>query len=188
VGALEDLWKKLLAELEPAQDARFDPPGAVGGMNVLDSQAEDPPADAVYGTGSVAATFDARLLPEHDPDALLRQFEARAADWVARLGNGELSLAVSVERNATGMSLSEDAELVRRVSRTLAARGLDATPRRKPTSTEAGVFARKGCEAIVLGPGRSTGNAHTANERIELAQLGTAVDLYEALIVDLCGS
>jgi acetylornithine deacetylase/succinyl-diaminopimelate desuccinylase-like protein len=187
-GALEDLWKQLLAEQVPARDARFDPPGAVGGMNLIDSQAEESPADAVYGAGSIAVTFDARLLPEHDPDALLRQFETRAAAWVARLGKGELSLAISVERNATGMSLGEDSELVRRVSRTLAGRGLDATPRRKPTSTEAGVFARKGCEAIVLGPGRSTGNAHTANERIELAQLATAVDLYESLIVDLCGT
>lgn len=188
VGALEDLWKEILAEQAPARDARFDPPGAVGGMNLIESQADEPPGDAVYGAGSVAGTFDARLLPEHDPDALLRAFEARAAAWVARLGGGDLSLAVSVERNATGMSLGEDAELVRRVSRTLARSGLDATPRRKPTSTEAGVFARKGCQAIVIGPGRSTGNAHTANERIELAQLAKAVDLYEALILELCGS
>ncbi|GAC1605474.1 MAG: hypothetical protein NVS4B10_19010 [Myxococcales bacterium] len=111
-----------------------------------------------------------------------------AAAWVARLGGGELALSVSVERNATGMSLGEDAELVRRVSGALARRGLDGTPRRKPTSTEAGVFARKGCQAIVIGPGRSTGNAHTTNKRVELAQLAAAVDLYEALIVELCGS
>ena len=58
----------------------------------------------------------------------------------------------------------------------------------KPTSTEAGIFARAGCEAIVIGPGRSTGNAHTANERIESSQLEKAIDLYESLLIELCGA
>jgi acetylornithine deacetylase/succinyl-diaminopimelate desuccinylase-like protein len=72
------------------------------------------------------------------------------------------------------------------VQKVLVAGGLDPTPQAKPTSTEAGVFARKGCEAIVFGPGRSTGNAHTPNERIEMAQLEKACDLYESLLLELC--
>jgi acetylornithine deacetylase/succinyl-diaminopimelate desuccinylase-like protein len=64
--------------------------------------------------------------------------------------------------------------------------GLDPTPKAKPTSTEAGVFARAGCLAAVIGPGSSTGNAHTANERIEMAQLEQACDLYESLLLELC--
>jgi len=75
---------------------------------------------------------------------------------------------------------------MRSAAAVLARHGLEGKPRAKPTSTEAGVFARAGCEAIVFGPGRSTGNAHTANERIEMAQLEQACDLYESLLVELC--
>ena len=84
------------------------------------------------------------------------------------------------------MALRDDSPLVLAAGRVLARHGLDPNPRAKPTSTEAGVFARAGCEAIVFGPGRSTGNAHTANERIEMAQLEKACDLYESLLVELC--
>jgi acetylornithine deacetylase/succinyl-diaminopimelate desuccinylase-like protein len=84
------------------------------------------------------------------------------------------------------MSLADDAELVVSVGRALARLELDPSPRAKPTSTEAGVFARAGCEAIVIGPGRSTGNAHTPDERIEMAQLEKACDLYESLLLELC--
>jgi len=84
------------------------------------------------------------------------------------------------------VNLPDDAPLVISAGRALQRMSLDAKPRRKPTSTEAGVFARKGCEAIVFGPGRSTGNAHTPNERIEVAQLEKACDLYESLLLELC--
>ena len=194
VAALEELWLSLLGKLAPARDPRFDPPGAVGGLNLLTSSsaalatpgaaADDEPFS---GRASVSATMDARLLPAHDPDSLLLLFEAAATRWVRELGGGALELSISVLRNASGMSLPEGSELVRAVSGTLSRLGLDGRPRAKPTSTEAGVFSRAGCEAVVLGPGRSTGNAHTANERIEVAQLSLAIDLYEAVLIDLCG-
>jgi acetylornithine deacetylase/succinyl-diaminopimelate desuccinylase-like protein len=188
-GALEELWQQQLKDLQPATDARFDPAGAVGGLNVLESASEAPATpDAVYGQGEVSASFDARLLPQHDPETLLKAFESAAHEWVARLGRGELALRISVERNAGGMALSEDSALIQAVGRVLEKHGLDPKPRAKPTSTEGGIFARAGCEAIVFGPGVSTGNAHTANERIEMAQLEQACDLYEALIHELCGA
>jgi acetylornithine deacetylase/succinyl-diaminopimelate desuccinylase-like protein len=171
-SALADLWQQMLP---PGRDDRFDPPGAVGGLNVIDSAAN-----------AVTFQLDARLLPDQDPDALAAAFVERAREWVARLGGGELSLDVEVTRNAGGMALSADAPLVRSAGVVLRRHGLDPSPRAKPTSTEAGVFARKGVEAIVFGPGRSTGNAHTANERIEMAQLAQACDLYESLLVELC--
>jgi acetylornithine deacetylase/succinyl-diaminopimelate desuccinylase-like protein len=93
---------------------------------------------------------------------------------------------VKALRNAGGMAAPENSTLVRSVRKVLEAHGLDGAPRAKPTSTEGGVFHRAGCEAIVFGPGVSTGNAHTANERIEMAQLEKACDLYEALLVELC--
>ena len=171
-SALEELWQQSLPQ---GSDARFDPAGVVGGMNVLES-----------GDGSVSIQLDARLLPAQDPDALVAADTAQARSWVSQLGQGELELEVSVERNASGMSLAPDAALIRSVGAVLRRHGLDPAPRAKPTSTEAGVFARAGCEAIVLGPGRSTGNAHTPDERIEMAQLEKACDLYESLLVELC--
>jgi acetylornithine deacetylase/succinyl-diaminopimelate desuccinylase-like protein len=144
------------------------------------------PPGAVYGEGEIALELDARLLPDQDPDAFAAAFTARALDWVAQLGGGELTLTIEVTRNASGMALREDSSLVKAAGAVLARHGLDPKPRAKPTSTEAGVFARAGCEAIVFGPGKSTGNAHTANERIESAQLEQACDLYESLLVELC--
>src|SRR5229473_4230478 len=47
-GALEDLWLGLLRDLPPREDPRFDPPGAVGGLNVLESEGEAA-AGEVYG-------------------------------------------------------------------------------------------------------------------------------------------
>src|SRR5690348_3986244 len=80
-GALEDLWLSLLAEAEPKRDARFDPEGAVGGLNVLESEASEAAPEATYTQGAIHATLDGRLLPEHDPDALIARFEERAQDW-----------------------------------------------------------------------------------------------------------
>jgi acetylornithine deacetylase/succinyl-diaminopimelate desuccinylase-like protein len=171
-SALEELWQRSLPQ---GTDARFDPAGAVGGLNVLSSEGN-----------VVEIQLDARLLPRHDPDGLIRDFSAQAQSWVQELGQGELELSVSSERNAVGMSLDDDAALIRTMGPVLARHGLDPRPRAKPTSTEAGVFARAGCEAVVIGPGRSTGNAHTPNERIEMAQLEKACDLYESLLVELC--
>jgi acetylornithine deacetylase/succinyl-diaminopimelate desuccinylase-like protein len=171
-SALEELWQRTLPG---GSDARFDPAGAVGGLNVLESM-----------EAAVAIQLDARLLPEQDPDALIARFREEAQTWVRELGHGELDLEVSVERNAAGMSLPDDSALVKSAGAVLARHGIDPAPRAKPTSTEAGVFARAGCQAIVIGPGRSTGNAHTPDERIEMAQLEQACDLYESLLVELC--
>ncbi len=171
-SALEELWQRTLPQ---GTDRRFDPPGAVGGLNVLEG-----------AEGIVTIDLDARLLPAHDPDALIAAFSRQAQAWVQELGHGELTMRIDVRRNAAGMSLPPDSPLLASAGAVLARHGLDPVPAAKPTSTEAGVFARAGCEAIVLGPGRSTGNAHTPDERIEMAQLEKACDLYESLLLELC--
>jgi len=185
-GALGELWLSTLASLEPKTDQRFEPAGAVGGLNVLESGAGKPDERNIYADGWVAVTLDGRLLPQHDPEALLAKFQDAAQKWIADLGRGDLTLSLSVERNAGGMALPEGSPLVEAAGRVLRAHGLDGVPRAKPTSTEGGIFYRAGCEAIVFGPGVSTGNAHTANERIEKLQLERAIELYEALLIELC--
>jgi len=64
--------------------------------------------------------------------------------------------------------------------------GLDDAPKSKPTNTEAGIFHRAGAQAIVFGPGRSTGNAHCANEHNLYSQMKKAIEFYRALIARLC--
>src|SRR5437667_4915949 len=123
-SALEELWQR---SLPSGSDARFDPAGAVGGPNVLES-----------GEDAVVLQLDARLLPTHDPDALTGQFSAQAQTWAEQLGQGELELSVSVERNASGMSLPDDAPLIRAAGAVLSRHGLDPRPRAKPSRPEAG--------------------------------------------------
>src|SRR5437868_5809850 len=101
-GALEDLWLGLVRGLVPREGARFDPAGAVGGLNVFESEG-DPAGSGVYGTAIARATIDARLLPQHDADDLLRRFEQEAQQWAEGLGAGDLSVRVEVTRNAGGM-------------------------------------------------------------------------------------
>ena len=173
--ALGELWRSLAAKLEPAEDARFAPAGAVASTTVIAS-----------GDDYVEATFDARLLPAHDPEALLAAFSTAAPAWTARLGDGALDLEIAIDRRYGGMSMPPDAPLVQAAGRAASALGLDPTPTAKPTSTEAGPFFRAGAEAIVFGAGRSTGNAHCANEHTVLSQLARAVDFYERLVREVC--
>jgi acetylornithine deacetylase/succinyl-diaminopimelate desuccinylase-like protein len=172
-SALEELWQQ---NLPKDADARFDPAGTVGGLNVIETSK----------AGEVSFQLDGRLLPSHDPEQVIASFTEQAKAWVDRLGQGALEVRFETLRNAGGMAARPDSQLVRIVQKVLTAHGLNAKADAKPTSTEAGIFARASCDAIVFGPGRSTGNAHTANERIEMAQLAQACDLYEALLVELC--
>ncbi len=174
-SALTDLWRQLAQDLSPSEDARFSPPGAVANVTLISS-----------GADFVEVTLDARLLPTHDPDALCTSFASRAQAWADRLGDGALDVTVTVDRSNAGMALPATALLAQAAGRAARTLKLDPTPLAKPTSTEAGIFSRAGAEAIVFGAGRSTGNAHCANEHTSLSQLERAVDFYEQLIRELC--
>jgi acetylornithine deacetylase/succinyl-diaminopimelate desuccinylase-like protein len=123
--------------------------------------------------GALVATMDARLPPEVDPREAAAAFLARAPE--ARL-----------VRAYAGMRTPEGSALLAAARAAARAGGLEDSPVAKLTSTEAGVFARAGAEAIVFGPGVSTGNAHAPDERQSLAQLSQAVDFYERLILSVC--
>src|SRR3954471_14725619 len=69
-SALAELWQQLLPR---GADGRFDPPGAVGGLNVLES-----------GDAAVSILLDARLLPQHDGEALIADFAREAQAWIDR--------------------------------------------------------------------------------------------------------
>jgi acetylornithine deacetylase/succinyl-diaminopimelate desuccinylase-like protein len=166
------LWRDRVAALRPAEDARFNPPGAIANVTKVRTTAD-----------TVELTFDARLLPEHDAESLVTTFQHDAE----QLSSGDVEIQVEIDRRATGMSASADSALVRDFGAVLQSMGLNPAPVAKPTSTEAGVFARAGVEAVVFGPSLSTGNAHTANEHARLVEVERAIDVYEQLIRKLCG-
>lgn len=158
----------------PLEDRRFDPPTAVCGLNVVHT-ADD---------GSVEVTCDARLLPGHDPDDIFARLDALAVRLAAEQG---LSAEIERGRSNAAMALPPKSRLRDAAMETSRALGFDPAPQAKPTNTEGGVFVNAGLEAIVFGPGRSTGNAHTANERQSVQQIRDATRWYTQLIRTLCG-
>jgi acetylornithine deacetylase/succinyl-diaminopimelate desuccinylase-like protein len=162
---------RIVAGAEPLEDARFDPRTTVFNQGVIEAT-----------DGGATGFCDARLLPGHDPEAMFATLEA-FAERVAREEN--VTIEISRERSNPAMALPATS-LLRDAARAASrACGLNPEPQTKPTNTEGGVFVSRGVEAIVFGPGRSTGNAHCANERQSLAQLRAASGWYERLIANL---
>ncbi len=159
-------WHTTIAALTPARDPRFAPAETVSNWGWARAEG-----------GQAELLLDARLLPGHDPDRLTASY----AKAVQALGG-----SVTFERENPAVWTDPAGELVsgaRRVSRAL---GLDDAPQTKATNTEAAAFAGV-CDAIVFGPGLSSGNAHCANEFTLLPQVARAVDWYDRLIAELCG-
>ena len=170
---LFSLWSRLALAQRPEQNLAFDPSRCVVNWGV-----------ARIAGARAELTFDCRLLPGHDPRALTTTFTREAVE----LGRarGALRVEVEVERSNPAMELKEPSVLLDAARAACRAVGLDDTPAAKPTNTEAGVFAAAGVESIVFGPGRSTGNAHCANEHNLYPQLLKAIEFYRALIHQLC--
>lgn len=166
-------WKELALGQKPERHSAFDPDRCVVNWGV-----------ARIAAARAELTFDCRLLPGHDPEALTRAFTREAT----RLGelHGAARVDVVVNRASPAMELREPSELLEAARASCRELGLDDRPQAKPTNTEAGVFAAAGAEAIVFGPGRSTGNAHCANEHNLYSQLEKAIEFYRALIARLC--
>lgn len=164
--------RELVAEGGPERDERFDPATPVTNFGVL--QAED---------GKLELFHDARLLPGHDPIAIFERFEAEADALAAKQG-----LKLTVERNRANFAMAPlpDSRLRDAAIETSRALDFDPRPQTKATNTEGGVFASAGIDAIVFGPGRSVGNAHTANEWQSVSQLREARRWYSRLIETLC--
>ncbi len=158
-------WHALVAALEPRSDGRFSPPETVSNVGLLDAS----PA----GTEIL---LDARLLPGHEPARLARAYE----EEVRALGG-----AVVFERDNPAVWTDPEGPLVSAARATSRALGLSDAPVTKATNTEAAAFAGL-CEAIVFGPGESTGNAHSPNEYGSLSQILRAADWYERLVLELC--
>lgn len=164
-------WAQAVTALSPAEDARFDPAHAVANLTRARTRG-----------AALELNLDARLLPAHDPEALLTAFGREAM----ALADERVAVELSVERRGAGLTQPDDAEIVKRAGEALASLGLDGRPYAKPTSTEAGTFSRAGIPAVVFGPSLSAGNVHAPNEHARLREVERAIDCYEALIRAFC--
>jgi len=172
LGLRERLREIVLAS-GPAENLRFDPATAVFNHGVARTKGS-----------RLELMFDARLLPGHDPVEIFEKLEAEGARLAAAA-----NVRLSIDRNRASypMELRPDSPLRQAAMEASRQLGLDAEPQAKPTNTEGGIFVSAGIDAIVFGPGRSTGNAHTANEWQSLSQLRKAGEWYDALIRNLVG-
>jgi acetylornithine deacetylase/succinyl-diaminopimelate desuccinylase-like protein len=159
-------WHSLVSALRPDSDGRFAPASTVSNLGW--ARAEN---------GRAELLLDARLLPGHDPAGLAATF----GEAVRALGG-----SVSFERENPAVWTDPAGDLVQAARRVSQALDLNDAPQTKATNTEAAAFAGL-CEAIVFGPGISSGNAHCANEFTLLPQVARAIDWYDRLITELCG-
>jgi acetylornithine deacetylase/succinyl-diaminopimelate desuccinylase-like protein len=158
-------WHALIASLVPERDDRFTPAEAVSNLGSIEGSGE-----------GVELLLDARLLPGQAPDLIAQAF----AQEVESLGG-----SVFFERQNPAVWTDPEGPLCQAARRASSELGLPSSPVTKATNTEAAAFTGT-AEAIVFGPGKSTGNAHCPNEHTLVSQLTRAVDWYDRLIGELC--
>jgi succinyl-diaminopimelate desuccinylase len=155
-------WQEILSSLADRLDPEFDPDHTVGNLGRI----------ALEGTDAVVR-FDLRTVPGVDPEAAVKPL-ARVA-------------RIRCVRANPALSTPTDSAMVRAVIDAQQCAGVPPRVGTKATSTEAGLLAASGTEAVVLGPGRSVGNVHRPNEHTLVSQLNQAVELYRRLVDKLCG-
>jgi len=136
------------------------------------------------------ACLDSRLIPETPPDRVLAEVRA----LIDRL-TGEHGMDVreidppKSWRPSRGIGgaqfIAPGHKLARRVARAVrAATGSEPVIAGCPAATIAGVMIGRGTPAVILGPG-SIAQAHTADEWVEVDQLGRAARVYTALMAGM---
>lgn len=152
--------------LKSHQNPEFDPPETTCNVGVIRTEKD-----------RIEIEFDFRLIPETDGNVL---FEI--------LCRGEVCSPMRIEiiRSNAPMNTSLDSEIVKHVKQAFT--NLGETPKFmvKSGNTEGAILSQMGIEAIVMGPGRSAGNIHAANEYNEISQLNKAVNFYTAFLKQFC--
>jgi acetylornithine deacetylase/succinyl-diaminopimelate desuccinylase-like protein len=159
--AFHRAWRAWLRALEQPRDPAFDPDHSVANLG------------RIARTGdAIELGFDLRPIPGSDARELARTLEAAAE--------------LRCERTNPPLRAPRDSALLHAVVSAQAALGLPCRAGTKATCTEAGLLARSGLDAVVLGAGPSVGNVHRPNEYTLVPQLAQARDLYRRVVEDLC--
>ena len=149
----------------------------------------DPPWSTVNNglvrldAGSLSHVVDVRRLPGRPPEESIASHVERLRAAVAACGcdaRVETALDSPPFHAVTGSRVRASLE------HALRAREMAVEPELKSGTTEASVYAAAGVDTIVFGPGQAGGNIHGPDEHVPLADLRNAVDIYTAVVEELC--
>jgi acetylornithine deacetylase/succinyl-diaminopimelate desuccinylase family protein len=129
-----------------------------------------------------AITFDRRLVPGEDPDAvaaeyyeLLEKFQAANPELKAEMEEPMLK--------DWPLETPSNSPIVRCVGEVLESCGLNPEPYGVPFGSDASKLAQADISTIILGPG-NIDDAHAAGEYVELAQLEQAFEVYRKIMTE----
>jgi acetylornithine deacetylase len=160
MGVLESVWDGLRADRDP----RFDPDHTTvqatvihGGtaVNILAKEAE--------------ITWEYRLLPGRDGDAIIETVKRRVADEVLpkyRARAAEAAFDTTLVAQYPGLAMDEDSPAVRLARELTGSNRIEAVA----YGTEAGHFQTYGIPAVICGPG-SIEQAHRPDEFCAVSEL-----------------
>jgi len=150
------------SELSKQRDRRFKPSHPTLSLNQARMQKNE-----------LILTFDSRLLPDTDSDALVIR-------WQKQLK--ELGLKVKSMTVDPPLKGSRQGSLIRFAESSLRPLKVKPVLETKASSTEAAIYHKSGAEAIVFGPGISIGNVHRPNEYMVKQHLTIATHFYKNLL------
>lgn len=155
-------FEELSRELKKRRDTRFSPSYPTLSLNI-----------ARMHEGTLELTFDIRVLPDLNTARL--QEKVRAVEKIPSVKVVHLVIdePLKGQKNGKFMTLASDA---------LKSAGVKVVRKTKASSTEAALYQKYGAEAIVFGPGISTGNVHRPNEFNSFRQIAQATRFYSAML------
>ncbi|MEZ4749974.1 MAG: M20/M25/M40 family metallo-hydrolase [Bdellovibrionota bacterium] len=156
-------FEELNHDFKKRRDNRFNPASSTLSANRVETR-----------DGALYLSFDVRGLPDLDLYRLQKKIESQVKEW------GFETASFSIDAPLKGR---RDSPFMRLASQNLKTAGhkkiVKAT---KASSTEAALYQQHGSEAIVFGPGISTGNVHRPNEYNSLSQIKIATRFYTEMM------
>lgn len=112
----------------------------------------------------------------------------QVSSWVERLGKKceELGCFMEEKRRSNPAMTDVKSPLIQAAIETAGVAGTPRDPITKASGTESSVYRQYGLDCMVIGPGVSIGNSHTANEFNYLSQLEKVTDFYRSLAQRFC--
>ena len=151
----------------------------------------DPPWSSVnngivrLGEGSLYHLIDVRRLPGQDAEEAIASHLERLRAAASACG---CEAHVATALDSPPFHAAAGSRTLAALERALQAHDMSTEPEMKSGTTEASVYAALGIDTVVFGPGQASGNIHRPNERMPLADLHAAIDVYTAVVRDLCSA
>ena len=163
---------KLVEDLRHHVVEGFDPPWSTANNGLVR-----------LGGGSLSHVIDVRRLSGQGPEEAIAAHLERLRMAVAACG---CEAHVATALDSPPFHAAAASRTLAALAHVLRARGLNTLPELKSGTTEASVYAALGIDTVVFGPGQASGNIHRPNEHVPLAHLHAAIDVYSAVVRELC--